>query len=98
MVDVILGFALILVFIFFIFSATACLLIAFKLWNHYKNAKGTIVHTDKDVTKSFDETKEDKSETTEEEKKQLDYVENVYKLVDDVLSGKQDLGDKEDET
>lgn len=97
MVDIVLGFALILVFIFFIFGAVTCLLIAFKLWNHYKNAKETIVHTDKDVTKSFDESKEDKSEPTEEEKKQLDYVENVYKLVDDVLSGKQELGDKEDE-
>lgn len=97
MVDVILGFALILVFIFFIFGAITCLLIAFKLWNHYKNAKETAVHADKDVTKSFDSPKEDEVKPTEEEKKQLDYVENVYKLVDDVLSGKQELGDKEDE-
>lgn len=97
MVDVILGFALILVFIFFIFGAITFLLIAFKLWNHYKNVKETVVHADKDVTKSFDSPKEDETEQTEEEKKQLDYVENVYKLVDDVLSGKQELGDKEDE-
>lgn len=50
--------------------------------------------TPKIVENSFDKQEENK----EEQEAQIDYVEKVYKLVDDVLSGKQELGDNDDET
>lgn len=96
MVNIILGILCIFLFITFIFSVIICLFLVFKLWKISKNNKEDIIDIDNSVQESPKES-EQTDKNKEEDKKQLDYIEGVYKLVDDVLSGKQELGDNKDE-
>lgn len=76
-----------------IIAVAVVALLALKLYLSHKERKHTINDKPKSVEKSFD-----KIEEKDDEEKQVDYVESVYKLVDDVLSGKQELGEVNNET
>jgi flagellar basal body-associated protein FliL len=67
-------------------------LLALRLYLSHKEKKFNPTSEPKVVKESSNESEEEK------EKEQIDYISKVYALVDDVLSGKKELGDKEDET
>lgn len=78
-------------FAMIVFSITA--LLSLKLILNYKENKNNNKPAHIQKSEPKEQTK------SEEDEKQIDYVEKVYQLVDDVLTGKKelDMGDNDNE-
>lgn len=91
MVELIINLVIVLIIACAVVAISIIALLALRLYLTHKEKKFNPSNESRIVEESFDKTDDEK------DKEQVDYVEKVYKLVDDVLSGKQELGDNKDE-
>lgn len=92
MVELIINLIIVIVISCAVITVSLTALLALKLYLSHKEKKFNPTSKPKVVEESSNESEEKK-----EEQEQTDYISKVYMLVDDVLSGKKELGDKEDE-